>query len=68
MLFSIPSVGQHYLIDMIAGTAVAGLGIAMTTAACRGFERAGAGYIFEQATLPPALPEQSPIAARPTIR
>ena len=55
MLFSIPSVGQHYLIDMIAGAAVAGLAIAVTTAACRWFERARAGYIVEQATLPRRL-------------
>ncbi len=68
MLFSIPSVGQHYLIDMIAGAAVAGLAIAVTTAACRVLERAGTGYIVEQATLPHALSEQSPIAAEPTIR
>jgi hypothetical protein len=68
MLFSIPIFGGHYLIDMIAGAAVAGFAIALTTAACCWFERAGAGYIVEQATLPPSLPEQSPIAARPTIR
>ena len=68
MLFSIPIFGRHYLIDMIAGAAVAGFAIALTTAACCWFERAGAGYIVEQATLPPSLPEQSPIAARPTIR
>jgi membrane-associated phospholipid phosphatase len=32
MLFSIPTVGQHYLIDIIAGAAVAGLAIAATAA------------------------------------
>ncbi len=33
MLFSIPTIGQHYLVDIIAGIAVAMLAIAATTAA-----------------------------------
>jgi hypothetical protein len=35
MLFSIPTVGQHYLVDIIAGAAVALLAIAATAAAHR---------------------------------
>jgi membrane-associated phospholipid phosphatase len=35
MLFSIPTVGQHYLIDVIAGAAVAVLAIAATAAVHR---------------------------------
>jgi membrane-associated phospholipid phosphatase len=35
MLFSIPTVGQHYLVDIIAGAAVAVLAISATAAAHR---------------------------------
>ena len=35
MLFAIPTIGQHYLVDMIAGAAVALLAIAATSAAPR---------------------------------
>jgi hypothetical protein len=42
MLFSIPTIGQHYLVDMIAGIAVAMLAIVATTAAHRPPAVAGA--------------------------
>ena len=35
MLFAIPTIGQHYLIDMIGGAVVALLAIAATSAAPR---------------------------------